>query len=72
MLSCLCFYNRNKNIKNSEEFVIEKLKEFDIENSNVCVFDENLSEISLESSLYRNSLGKIYLYYDSEESIIQK
>ena len=59
MLSCLCFCNRN----------MKKSEEFDIENSNVCIFDDNLSEISLKSSLYRNSLEKFYLYYDSEESI---
>jgi len=59
MLSYLCFYNRNKNI--------EKTGEFDIEKSNVCIFEDNFSEISLKSSFYKNSLEDFYLYYDTED-----
>lgn len=62
MLSYLCFYNKNRNRNNSEDI--------DIENSNVCVFNEKFSEISLKSSLYKNSLEEFYLYDNMEESII--
>ena len=62
MLSYLCFYNRNRN--NSCDI--------DIEKSNVFVFNENLSEISLKSSLYKNSLEEYYLYDDTQESIISE
>jgi len=62
MLSYLCFYNKNRNRNNSEDI--------DIENSNVCVFNENFSEISLKSSLYKNSLEEFYLYDNIEQSII--
>ena len=64
MLSYLCFYNRNKNI--------EKTGEVDIEKSNVCIFEDNFSEISLKSSFYKNSLEDFYLYYDTEDSIIDE